>query len=242
MRISAAQIQSIKGDIAANINHHIRWVRLAIKNQVDAIFFPELSITNYEPTLAKKLATTANDPRFDVFQELSNQYKITIGIGVPIQSERGILISLLIFQANRARQCYSKQQLHPDEFPYFVAGKKQLVLNIDDFKIAPAICYESLQIEHATHASSLGAQCYLASVAKSQQGINKAILHYPKLAKQQAMLVLLANAIGKSDTFDSRGCSAIWETDGTLMGQLDAQSEGLLIYDTISKKGIAVTL
>ena len=53
MRISVAQIESVKGDIANNIIKHKKVINLAIKNKVEVIVFPELSLTGYEPTLAK---------------------------------------------------------------------------------------------------------------------------------------------------------------------------------------------
>ena len=78
MKICAAQIKSLKGNVEANVEHHKRLVELAVSNGVDVIIFPELSITGYEPQLAKDLATDQNDSRFDDFQKLSNQNNITI--------------------------------------------------------------------------------------------------------------------------------------------------------------------
>ena len=43
--------------------------------------------------------------------------------------------------------------------------------------LAPAICFESLQPEHAESAASSGADVYLASVAKSPIGVDKAYCH-----------------------------------------------------------------
>ena len=51
MKISIAQTRPIKGDIPANIEAHKRFINLAVSNGADAIFFPELSITGYEPEL-----------------------------------------------------------------------------------------------------------------------------------------------------------------------------------------------
>ncbi len=42
---------------------------------------------------------------------------------MPVKSNEGILISMLIFQPRTQRQIYSKQHLHADEYPYFVNGK-----------------------------------------------------------------------------------------------------------------------
>lgn len=53
MKLCSAQIQPIKGDIDRNIQKHIFFINSAIENGADLIFFPELSLTGYEPTLAK---------------------------------------------------------------------------------------------------------------------------------------------------------------------------------------------
>ncbi len=49
MKISIALTKPIKGDIEANIETHKRFINLAVSNGANAIFFPELSITVYEP-------------------------------------------------------------------------------------------------------------------------------------------------------------------------------------------------
>src|SRR5689334_15189789 len=115
MKIAIAQLQPIKGDVASNIELHKKLITLAVSHHADAIFFPELSITGYEPELAKELATNQDDQRFDDFQKISDVNNITIGIGVPTKSLSGIRISMIIFQRDKQRETYSKQQLHADE-------------------------------------------------------------------------------------------------------------------------------
>lgn len=105
-------------------------------------------------------------------------------------------------------------------------------MNIDNKKIAPAICYESLQPKHSENANKLGAEIYLASVAKSENGANKAMVHYPQIAKRYSMPVLMSNCIGFCDNFLGAGLSAVWTKQGQLAGQLDGRNEGLLIFDT----------
>ena len=241
MKIAVAQTRPIKGDISANIKTHRKLIDLAISYKADAIFFPELSITGYEPELAKELVTNQDGKEFDNFQEISNKNKITIGLGMPTKSNSGIKISMIIFQPDTPRQTYSKQQLHSDEFPYFVNGEEQIILIVDNKKIAPAICYESLQTDHSVNAKKLGAEIYVASVAKSQNGIDKAMTHYPAVAKKFSMPVLMSNCVGFCDNFESVGQSSVWTKQGNLAGQLDEKSEGILIFDTETEKIIKQT-
>lgn len=232
MRIGVAQIKPIKGNVTANVVGHKRFVTLAAAHHADALFFPELSLTGYEPELAGALATDLNDERLNEFQVLSDTYRLTIGVGLPIRSEAGILIGVVIFQPHKPRQLYAKQRLHADELPFFVAGAGQLILTVAGTPVAPAICYESLQMAHAQQAHSLGASVYVASVAKSQNGVVKAYKHYPDVARAYAMPVLMANCVGHCDNFESAGSSAVWHTDGQLVGQFDSAQEGVLVWDT----------
>jgi len=232
MKIALAQINSITGNIEANIALHRQWIDIAITSKVDLIVFPELSITGYQPTLAKELAINKNDQRFSVFQNYSDLNNITIAIGTPSVTKNGIAISMLIFQPKLPRTLYSKQHLHKDEFPYFTNGSTQLILNIKGIKIAPAICYESLQHKHSDNASKLGADIYITSVAKSKEGVEKAITHYPIIATKHKMTVLMVNSTGYSDNFMNYGNSSAWNIKGNLIGNLDNKNQGMLFYNS----------
>lgn len=231
MKISIAQIRPIKGDVLANIEAHKRLINLAIDKGVDIIVFPELSLTGYEPKLAHQLAIEINDNQINIFQKIANKGNIIIALGMPLKTPIGIQIGMLIFQPNLPRISYAKQHLHEDEYPYFVAGKEQVFLNIHP-KIAFAICYESLLPKHAQMVHEKGATIYIASVAKSTKGIQKAMDYFPIIAKQYAMPVLMANCLGTCDDFESVGQSSIWNKNGVLIAQLDDKNEGILIFET----------
>ena len=236
MRISVAQIKPVKGDIAANIRKHQQLIERAVAAHAAGIFFPELSITGYEPALAKDLAIHAGDNSFNNFQQLSNAGNICIGIGMPLNTAAGIQISMFIFQPNSPLKVYAKQQLHEDELPYFVPGNNQTILTIDHTKIAPAICYESLLPNHAVKAHTLGAELYIASVAKSQNGVEKALTHYPFIAHNFQMPVLMSNSVGYCDNFESAGNTAAWTKQGNIAAQLNNKDQGLVIFDTLTEK------
>jgi predicted amidohydrolase len=236
MKICIAQTKPIKGNILANIETHKKFIDLALTLNSEAIFFPELSLTGYEPELANELATNQNDSRLDIFQNICNKDNIIIGLGLPTRTESKIRISMIVFEPNKPRQTYSKQQLHSDELPYFENGEGQIVITKDKTKIVPAICYESLQPIHSENAFKLGADIYLTSVAKTENGVEKAFKQYPKIAKRYEIPVLMSNCIGFCDNFLSVGKSSVWTKDGKLAGQLDDKTEGILIFDTETEK------
>ncbi|MGD1898583.1 MAG: carbon-nitrogen hydrolase family protein [Phormidesmis sp.] len=234
MKISAAQIQPVTGDIESNIAKHLTLANAAIKRRTHLIFFPELSLTGYEPGLARSFATDKSDQRLEVFQQFSDEHNVVIGAGLPISVASGIQIGMVWFMPHQPRRSYAKQQLHADELPFFVAGDDQLVLETARGKAVPAICYESLQCDHARRAAELEANVYLASVAKPAGGMEKGMLHYPTIAKQHSMYVVVSNSVGLCDNFASVGQSAAWNHEGELLAQMDSKSEGLLLVDTVS--------
>lgn len=230
MKIGVAQTKPVRGEIETNISAHKKFIASAVEHGASLLIFPELSITGYEPLLAKELALTSDDGRFDDLQLISNGSKISIGVGVPLQAEAGVMIGMVIFRPNKPPLVYTKQYLHNDELPYFAAGEGKVAL--DEGKIALSICYELSVPEHAEAAHAQGAEVYVSSVAKSVTGAAKAIETLVGTAGQYGMAVLFANCVGHCDDFDCGGGTAVISRDGRLLAQLNDTDEGVLILDT----------
>jgi predicted amidohydrolase len=232
MRICIGQTNPQKGDIAKNIEQHIRLINRAICKNVDVIIFPELSLTGYEPELASVLATNQDDERLDIFQEISNKHKMIIGVGLPTRSGADIFISMIIFSPEKERITYSKQHLYPTEVNIFTPGQHPVYLNIGNKIIAPAICFELSNPEHSQKAFDNNADIYMASVLNSVGDIDGDLEKLSAIARKFQMTVFMANHVGQSGGYQCAGKSSVWNGKGVLIGQLDGQNEGLLIFDT----------
>ena len=242
MKLCIAQTRPIRGDISRNMGVHKQLIDLAVSQGADAVIFPELSLTGYEPTLAKRLATCPDDRRFDDFQTLADANELTIGVGVPTESNRGISITMVLFQPHQARQTYSKRYLHADEEAFFVSGQGSLGFIGDKANIALAICYEISVPEHAESAYRSGAEIYIASVAKSASGVEQAAQRLADVAKKYSLTVLMANCVGRCDDFECGGRSSIWNQQGILVGQLNDSQEGIIMLDTDTQELIEESL
>jgi predicted amidohydrolase len=236
MRICAAQFRPVAGEIASNLARHLELIDIAVAHGAELAYFPELSLTGYEPRLAKSLATEEGDGRLDKLQERCDAHGILVGVGLPISFESSVRIGMIWFSPNSPRRSYAKQQLHADELPFFVGGESQLVLRVAAHTLVPAICYESLQSSHSDCAAKLGADVYLTSVAKPASALAKAMLHYPNVARKHNMYVIMSDCIGPSDDFVSVGQSAAWDRRGHLLAQMDSDSEGIVLLDTAIEK------
>jgi predicted amidohydrolase len=230
MKLCVAQTRPVKGDILANIERHLAMIESA--RGADLILFPELSLTGYEPTLAKELWIEPDDCRLEKFQAISDSSAVTLAVGAPTSCVRGICITMFLFQPHKSRLIYSKRYLHPDEEPFFVAGQDVLTLNVNRTVIAPAICYELSVPEHSENAARSGASVYMASVAKTTKGLDVAVPTLAGIARKYSMSVLMANCVGEYDGCECTGKTSIWNNRGLLVGQLDDRNQGLLLFDT----------
>ena len=104
MKICVAQTKPNAGDVQSNIDSHKKLIELAVAHGADMVIFPELSLTGYEPKVAKELATHQDDSRLNDFQEISDTKRITIGVGLPTNSKVHVNISMVIFRPHQARQ------------------------------------------------------------------------------------------------------------------------------------------
>lgn len=56
MRLCAAQLLPETGNVGRNVLKHVALIDVAVSRHADLIFFPELSLTGYEPKLVRDLA------------------------------------------------------------------------------------------------------------------------------------------------------------------------------------------
>lgn len=242
MKLCAVQLASLKGDLPGNLQRHLVCIEQAAALGAELVVFPELSLTGYEPSVARQAALPVTSARLDPLQAACDRLGITVAVGLPLPTPDGIRIGMPIFCPEAPRQAYAKQRLHDDELPYFTPGDQALLLEVGEHRVAPAICYESMFLAHAAVARERGADLYLVSVAKTAKGIREGYAHYPEVARELGIPVLMANCVGPADTFIGAGGSAAWDSQGHLLASLEDHSEGLIVLDTRSASAITLPL
>lgn len=231
MKIAAAQTIAVKGDIEANIVSSVKFIKQAIADRADLIFFPELSLTGYEPELSAALAITTGDERLLVFKELSVLHEIIIAVGAPIQDDENVLIGIIIFLPDGTVQLYTKQNLHPGEEQYFTAKSSNLQISVKDKIISFAICADFSNPEHAKQAADNNCTVYLASVLISKGGLKNDTAILKAHAENYGMKVIMANYGGISGGYNCAGHTAVWSDKGILEDFILGDQEGLLIVE-----------
>ncbi|MAU08912.1 MAG: carbon-nitrogen hydrolase family protein [Anaerolineaceae bacterium] len=231
MKIGVVQIASLLGDIDSNIARHAQFVRLASAHHVELVVFPELSLTQYDAPYAENVAIAAEDPRLARLQAIADELGISICAGIPLKSPGGNTITMLIFQPNQPLDLYSKQYLHDDELPFFVPGPPRSPISPIAADTAFAICYEITAPQHAQAAHDDGASIYIASVAKTPSGVERAHERLAAISRDYGMIVFLSNCVGPCDGSIGGGKSAVWNAQGEVIAQMNDTQEGIIAYD-----------
>jgi predicted amidohydrolase len=228
--IAAAQSISMGGDIEANIQRHLAFMRAAIGKGVRFLLFPELSLTGYERALAERLAIDPADTRLQSLHELARASGMVTVVGAPIRlADRPDLFIAALVLGGAEVAVYTKRHLHPGEDEVFRTGDGGARVRIATDYIALAVCADFSHASHATAAAQSGATVYAASVLITEGGYGADTELLAGYAGEHRMAVLMANHGGPTGGWKSAGRSAFWSEEGTLVGEIDGAGDALLV-------------
>ena len=232
MILAAAQTKPKRADIDANLMDHYRLIKLATTNGAQLIVFPELSITGYEREDAAQLAFTENDSRLDYLKKLATENKIIIIAGAPIRIGSNLFLGEFCIAPDNSVSIYTKQFLHTGEEVYYQPSfDYNPTIEIEDERIACAICADIDHSKHPENASKRNSSTYIASIFFSPNGIPQAHQSLQSYASLYQMNVLMANFGGDSYGSPSGGRSAFWNNKGELIAQMKDSDSGLLLVE-----------
>lgn len=227
--IAVAQTSPVRGDIGRNLESHLIFVSTAAEHTADAIFFPELSLTGYEPELAEALAVYPTDNRLSPLIDLSLKHAMTIVTGAPIVNPEGKpFIGSLVVTPNGI-STYLKQHLHQGEERYFASGTQSCVIEVTRSRIGLAICADIAVSKHVSDTAERGASIYAASVFITPKGHENDAKLLQGYAATHKMAVVMANYCGESGGMVASGKSAVWDEQGRLVVEAFAECEQLIV-------------
>lgn len=228
---AAAQCAIRAGDISANLKLHMDFMQHAREHGVGLLLFPELSLTGYEPTLAKALAQDIDSPLLSPLRHLAREASMTTVVGLPLRlpSHDKPLIAAFILHQDGSIGVYTKQHLHPGEEQFFSAGNGGDLMLIADLPIALSVCADFSHPEHSSHAAKQGAQLYAASVLIGETGYSRDSSLLQNCSKRHGMAVLMANHGGPTGGWAVAGQSAFWNEQGQCVASTDCVGNRLLI-------------
>jgi predicted amidohydrolase len=225
MVIAAAQSASVAGNIARNIETHLRFGEAAADHGVQLLIFPELSLTGYELAIAKDHRVEPESPDLDPLRALARKARMTIVAGAPVLN----YIAALAFRPDGTTSIYTKVHVHESELHVFAPGSGGADLIVEHVSVALAICADVSFPQHARHAAERDARIYAAGVMIDEPGYARKMPLLKGYAVEHKMAVLMANYSGITGGEVSAGKSAIWAEDGTVVAQSTGTQEELIV-------------
>ena len=240
--IAAAQTVPVPGDVAANLEEHLRLAGAAAEAGARALVFPELSLTGYELDQADRLAFVEHDPRLEPLRDQARSGGTTLVVGAPVRLGDRLCIGAFLLFPDRSVGLYTKQHLGafpadaspdgvvpPAEATVFQPGDRNPLLWLDGRAAAVAVCADTGRPSHPTLAAARGASVYLASMFFTPPELAGESARLQGYAKRHSMLVAMANFGGSSGGLAAGGGSAIWSPSGALLVQLGEPGSGVVL-------------
>lgn len=229
-KIAAAQVASVRGDLAGNIQTHAGAIRSAAGQGISVLVFPELSLIGYEPDLAAELAITATDECLTPLAALAHQHRMAVVVGASLWNGGGKpSLGAILFAADGSRRIYAKMHLGGSESAYFAPGEAQLAFTTNGKTIGLAICADSSKPSHPQAYADGGCTVYAAGVFLNAEWY---VADSPRLAGYASrfrMLVVMANHAASVGTYVSIGKSAVWAPSGALLAEAAGTESALVV-------------
>jgi len=251
--VAVAQIDCVLGDLKRNIEKHIHYSELAIKEGAKLILFPELSLTGY--TLRDINIDVAVNPFksnvFDDLKKLSREIIIIAG-GVEEGENFGIYNSAFVFEDGQIK--YVHRKIYPptygmfEELRYFSRGDKVRAFDTKVGRIGVLICEDLWHIS-LPYILAVDGAMMIAGLAASPTRISGASEeltnykinseHHKTYARLLSVYLLFSNRVGYEDGVNFWGGSEVVDSDGEVVAVAKLFDEDLIFaeidYNTIKR-------
>jgi predicted amidohydrolase len=178
LRIRLAQIDTTLGNLAANLETHVREVRAAAEAGIQLIVFPELSLTGYFlKDQVPEVALRADAPILAPLVQLSRS--ITIAVGLIERSADGRLFnSMLVFEDGRLAHVHRKVHLVSyglfEESRDLAAGESFTVFESKHGRLGFLVCEDMWHIDGAYLYFLDGVDALIVPSASPARGVSTA--------------------------------------------------------------------
>lgn len=226
MRVAAAQLTSVAGDVDANVATAVDAVSQT--EGAALLVLPELFLTGY--TLPPAVIA-ADDSRLAPLQEAAVAAGLVVLAGAAVAREPRPLLTTLAFGGADVRQVYDKQHLSGGEQDWFQAGEVGTVLDLAAGPVALATCYDTCFPEHGRAAADAGAILYAASVAYYAGSEHRRDLYTRARALDNGFFVAVGALVGRCGDAEFSGGAAIHDPEGRTLAMVPDGEQGVAVAD-----------
>lgn len=246
MKIAAAQIACVVGDVDANLAKMREFCARAKDERADLVLFPEASDTGYSMPVISESARTWKEGAVPALQEMAKALSLAIVAGVA-ERDDGRVYNSQVFIDSRGQILTSYRKTHlfvqppNDESSCYTRGDKFVGLSLDGLNFGLSICYD-LRFPEMARALALehGANVLLVSSAWPLPRVEHLrALAIARAIENQSYLVL-ANRTGIDAGVTCCGMSAIIDPSGVVLASAAGDQEELLIADVSAETIAAV--
>jgi 5-aminopentanamidase len=227
LKIATAQFDAIAGNFGYNIKVMVALLEEAAEQNVRIVVFPELAISGYDSFLIEDGRCSVNEKGEGLvyFINACRRLHIYAVVGACIQRPEGISNSAFVIdESGKIMGTYDKHYLDSSERELFIPGERGFLFEVDGWKFALGICYDSSFPEHARAMALAGAEAYLVLGAFINGGSDhRRSIYLPARALENTIYVVLSNFVGSHGEMDFCGRSAVYAPDGSIV--IDGGSE-----------------
>ena len=237
MKVAAAQIACVVGDVTANLRKMRDFSARAQEQGAELIVFPEASDTGYSMPVIRELAKPWTEGAVPALQEMAKEFSLTIVAGVSERAGDAVYNSQ-VFVNPRGEIVASYRKTHlfvlapNDESSCYTPGDKFVSVAAAGFNFGLSICYD-LRFPEVSRALALehGANVLLVSSAwPLPRATHLRALAMARAIENQSYLVL-ANRTGIDAGVTCCGLSAIIDPSGETLASASGDREELLVAD-----------
>ena len=241
LRVAVAQIETILGDIAANLRKHLDWIEQARAASADLLLFPELSLTGYSLGASSRDVVLSRDSGvISAIAKATGTMAVSFGF-VELGHDRKLFNTAITIRGSRILSVHRKVNLpgygRLEEDRWFASGNR-----IDTFDLAPGwtaatlICADLWNPALVHLAANCGADLLLAPISSALEAVEGfdnprgweiALDFY---AMMYGLPIAMANRVGREDGLTFWGGSRVLDADGRTIARTEAE-QALVVAD-----------
>jgi len=237
IRIALAQINTTVGDLKANTDKIIRYIKRAKGAGADIVAFPELALTGYPPEdlLLKPQFIKDNLSCLERVIKATGDIVSIVGF---VDRNEGIYNAAAVISDHKLIDVYHKIHLPNygvfDEYRYFKPGNKYPVYDMDGIKFGINICEDIWRKDTPAEVQASSGAELIININASPYHMGKTSQRQEivrSLAKRCGVTIAYLNLIGGQDELVFDGGSFVIDHEGRTVIMANQFKEELLVVD-----------
>ena len=253
-RVTAVQMNAIKGDLNHNLEVHKRFTQKAAKSGCKLILFPELSATAHfgDPDATRFSEEAGQGPAGEFMLKLASANNIIISYGFCEKSAGRYYNSQALVGPTGIIGVQRKTHASRDEYFYFRMGRSLEVFDLGFCRVGTLICYDCCFFEAWRVLALKGAEVILLPHAgrsgpgkkltaeRQKKDMRHAIIdgekHYSRYGADNHVFSVYANQWGYNGHSTHQGGAFVTAPDGKLLARSTTRLQDLSIQAHLDPK------